>query len=160
MTGRNMELTLVRQAAKDMPPYQRLLGDAMRGNAELFARQERKDTMSKEERFENRQWNDAIREAKRAYKQFSDFEWKVQKDEPIRAARHLRKSLDDFNSAMTHIAKADVGESQKGAVDDINRGIKELGNVVTALDNDNVDSAQKHYDKAATDFGKAADILG
>ena len=40
MTGQDMELTLVRQAAEDMPPYQRLLGDAMRGNAELLARQD------------------------------------------------------------------------------------------------------------------------
>jgi glucose-6-phosphate 1-dehydrogenase len=40
MAGQDVELTLVRQAAEDMPPYQRLLGDAMRGNAELFARQD------------------------------------------------------------------------------------------------------------------------
>jgi hypothetical protein len=115
--------------------------------------------MSKEERFENRQWNDAVRDIKRAYSQFSEFEWKVDEAEPTRAARHLRKSLDDFNAAMTHVAKADVGESQKGAVNDINHGIKELDEAVTAIDNGKVDSAQSHYDKAATSFGKAATIL-
>ena len=40
MAGQDVELTFVRQAADDMPPYQRLLGDAMRGSAELFARQD------------------------------------------------------------------------------------------------------------------------
>ena len=115
--------------------------------------------MSREERYENRQWNDAVRDVKRAYNQFSDFDWKAELGEPERAARHLRKSLDDFKAAMTHVAKADVGEAQKGAVDDVNRGIKELDDAVAALDNGNIDSAQSHYDKAATDFGKAATIL-
>ncbi len=40
MAGQDMELTLLRQAAEDMPPYQRLLGDAMRGSAELFTRED------------------------------------------------------------------------------------------------------------------------
>jgi glucose-6-phosphate 1-dehydrogenase len=40
MVGRDVELNLTRQAADDMPPYQRLLGDAMRGVGELFARQD------------------------------------------------------------------------------------------------------------------------
>lgn len=115
--------------------------------------------MSKEERFENHEWNEAMREFKRAYSQFSDFEWKVDEAEPTRAARHLQKSLNDFNKGMTHIAKMDVGESQKGAVDDVNHGIKELNDAVTALDNGNVDSAQKHYDRASTSFSKAASIL-
>ena len=38
MTGDNVELSLMQPAAADMPPYQRLLGDAMRGNNELFGR--------------------------------------------------------------------------------------------------------------------------
>ncbi|MGO9315222.1 MAG: glucose-6-phosphate dehydrogenase [Syntrophobacteraceae bacterium] len=40
MAGQDVELTFVRQAAEDVPPYQRLLGDAMRGSSELFARQD------------------------------------------------------------------------------------------------------------------------
>jgi glucose-6-phosphate 1-dehydrogenase len=40
MAGQDAELTFVHQAAEDMPPYQRLLGDAMRGSAELFARED------------------------------------------------------------------------------------------------------------------------
>lgn len=115
--------------------------------------------MSKDERFDNRQWNDATRDLKKAYNQFSDFEWKVELDEPKRAAHHLRKSLDDFNAAMTHVAKVDVGREQQGAVDDLNRGIKQLDGAVTALDNGNIDSAETHYDKAAAEFNKAAAIL-
>ena len=115
--------------------------------------------MSREERYENRQWNDAVRDIKRAYTQLSDFDWKVDEAEPGSAARHLRKALDDFNAAMTHAAKADVGESQKGAVDDVNHGIKELDGAVTALDNGNIDSAQSHYDKAIISFQNAAAIL-
>ena len=38
MTGDNVELKLMQRAGSDMPPYQRLLGDAMRGNNELFGR--------------------------------------------------------------------------------------------------------------------------
>jgi glucose-6-phosphate 1-dehydrogenase len=40
MAGQDVELTLKSHAAHEMPPYERLLGDAMRGNGELFARQD------------------------------------------------------------------------------------------------------------------------
>jgi glucose-6-phosphate 1-dehydrogenase len=40
MVGRDVELDLHRQAADEMPPYERLLGDASRGNSELFSRQD------------------------------------------------------------------------------------------------------------------------
>jgi glucose-6-phosphate 1-dehydrogenase len=40
MVGNDVELMLQRQAAADEPPYERLLGDAMRGIGELFARQD------------------------------------------------------------------------------------------------------------------------
>ena len=40
MVGQDVELNLKSHAADDMPPYERLLGDAMRGNGELFARQD------------------------------------------------------------------------------------------------------------------------
>jgi glucose-6-phosphate 1-dehydrogenase len=40
MVGRDVELELHRQEAHEMPPYQRLLGDASRGNTELFSRQD------------------------------------------------------------------------------------------------------------------------
>jgi glucose-6-phosphate 1-dehydrogenase len=40
MTGNDVELTITEQAADDMPPYERLLGDAMRGQTDLFARQD------------------------------------------------------------------------------------------------------------------------
>jgi glucose-6-phosphate 1-dehydrogenase len=40
MEGSDVELMLQRQGKLDEPPYQRLLGDAMRGNRELFARQD------------------------------------------------------------------------------------------------------------------------
>lgn len=43
MTGDNVELTLMERAASEMPPYQRLLGDAMRGNNELFGREDTVD---------------------------------------------------------------------------------------------------------------------
>jgi glucose-6-phosphate 1-dehydrogenase len=33
-------MTLTEQAGSEMPPYQRLLGDAMRGIGELFGRQD------------------------------------------------------------------------------------------------------------------------
>ena len=40
MVGNDVELILQRQSAADEPPYQRLLGDAMQGIGELFARQD------------------------------------------------------------------------------------------------------------------------
>ena len=40
MVGNDVELILTRQAAADMSPYQRLLGDAMHGIGELFARED------------------------------------------------------------------------------------------------------------------------
>ena len=40
MAGSDVELTLTEQASLDRPPYQRLLGDAIAGNAELFARED------------------------------------------------------------------------------------------------------------------------
>jgi len=40
MVGDDVELILTRQTIDDVPPYQRLLGDAMRGISELFTRQD------------------------------------------------------------------------------------------------------------------------
>jgi glucose-6-phosphate 1-dehydrogenase len=40
MVGHDVELDLRRQPANDRPPYERLLGDASRGNSELFSRQD------------------------------------------------------------------------------------------------------------------------
>jgi len=40
MVGNDVELLLQRQPGADEPPYQRLLGDAMRGRADLFSRQD------------------------------------------------------------------------------------------------------------------------
>jgi glucose-6-phosphate 1-dehydrogenase len=40
MAGESREMTLTEQPASLLPPYQRLLGDALRGNADLFARQD------------------------------------------------------------------------------------------------------------------------
>lgn len=40
MVGKDVELILTEQAEADMPPYQRLLGDACKANAELFARED------------------------------------------------------------------------------------------------------------------------
>ncbi len=40
MTGENVELILQEDTTEDTPPYERLLHDAMQGNAELFARQD------------------------------------------------------------------------------------------------------------------------
>jgi glucose-6-phosphate 1-dehydrogenase len=40
MIGDNVELSLIQRGVPEMPPYQRLLGDAMRGNNELFGRED------------------------------------------------------------------------------------------------------------------------
>ena len=40
MAGRDVELELHRSPVDDIPPYQRLLGDALRGDSELFTRQD------------------------------------------------------------------------------------------------------------------------
>jgi glucose-6-phosphate 1-dehydrogenase len=40
MVGQPFELMLSEEAASEMPPYERLLGDAMRGDGELFGRQD------------------------------------------------------------------------------------------------------------------------
>ncbi|HTV66823.1 MAG TPA: glucose-6-phosphate dehydrogenase [Bryocella sp.] len=40
MAGQDVELLLKRQTSHEMPPYQRLLGDAMKGDGSLFARQD------------------------------------------------------------------------------------------------------------------------
>jgi glucose-6-phosphate 1-dehydrogenase len=40
MTGDDVELLLTQQASSEIPPYERLLGDALNGNSDLFARQD------------------------------------------------------------------------------------------------------------------------
>ena len=40
MTGESVELMVAERAGSLIPPYQRLLGDAMRGNDELFGRED------------------------------------------------------------------------------------------------------------------------
>ena len=52
-----------------------------------------------------------------------------------------------------------MGKSYSGAVDAINKGYKELDETATALDNGDINLAQRHYDKAADSFAKADDIL-
>jgi glucose-6-phosphate 1-dehydrogenase len=47
MVGEDVELSLAEQADKMMPPYERLLGDALRGNDQLFSRED----------LVNAQWN-------------------------------------------------------------------------------------------------------
>ena len=115
--------------------------------------------MSKESRFENRQMDEAYVDYERALHQAKVVCDKIDEEEPNRAASHLRKALNDMSKAITHIEKADVGKSYAGAVDAMNKGYKELDETATALDNGEVDSAQRHYDKAAESFGKANDIL-
>ena len=44
-------------------------------------------------------------------------------------------------------------------VDAMNKGSKELDEAATALDNGNVDSAQRHYNRATGSFTKADEIL-
>jgi hypothetical protein len=125
------------------------------------ARAERKEERSekKDEKFENREWNEAIAAAQSAFDQLGDVDMKLDEEEPKRAALHLRKAVDRFKSALTHLEKADVGREQKGAVDDMNLGIKELGDAVTDLEEGKTDSAQRHYDKAAESLSKAESIL-
>jgi glucose-6-phosphate 1-dehydrogenase len=43
MAGNDVELMLTQQSANYRPPYQRLLGDALHGNGELFAREDTVD---------------------------------------------------------------------------------------------------------------------
>ncbi|CAB4816548.1 unannotated protein [freshwater metagenome] len=40
MIGEDIELLVSEPAGKQMPPYERLLGDALRGNDELFSRED------------------------------------------------------------------------------------------------------------------------
>ena len=113
----------------------------------------------KEGRFENRQIDEAVADVDRALNQFEDLGVKIDKDEPNLAASHLRRALNDISKAATHLEKADVGKSEAGAVDALNRGYKQLDEAATDLDNGEIDSAQRHYDKASESFDKASTIL-
>ena len=115
--------------------------------------------MSKESRFENRQLDEAYVDYERALHQAKVVADKIDEEEPNRAASHLRKALNDLSAAITHIEKADVGGSYAGAVDAMNKGAMQLDEAAIALTNGEVDSARRHYDKAADAFGKADDIL-
>ena len=115
--------------------------------------------MTSEERFENREWNEAAHAAKEGFNQLNDMDKKVIKDEPDRAAIHLRKAVGHFETAATHLAKADVGESQKGAVDKVNWGLKDLKDAVTDIENGDIDAAENHYDAALDKFGDADAIM-
>ena len=113
----------------------------------------------KEGRFENRQIDEAVVDVDRALRQFGDLGVKIDKDEPNLVASHLRRALKDISKSITHLEKADVGKSQAGAVDALNRGSKELDEAATDLDNGEIDSAQRHYDEASNNFDKATAIL-
>jgi len=115
--------------------------------------------MSKESRFENRQMDEAYVDYERALHQAKVVCDKIDEEEPNRAASHLRKALNDLSGAITHIEKADVGKTYAGAVDAMNKGYKELDETATALDNGEIDSAQRHYNSAADSFAKADEIL-
>ena len=115
--------------------------------------------MSKESRFENRQMDEAYLDYERTLHQVKVIADKIDEEEPNRAASHLRKALKDLSASITHIEKADVGRAYAGAVDAMNKGSKELDEAATALDNGDVNSAQRHYNSATGSFTKADEIL-
>ncbi len=116
--------------------------------------------MSMETKYDDHEWNVGVKAANKGYHQLDDVDTKVFKDEPKRAKIHLEKALNDFSSALTHFAKAEVGLDGQKAIKDVDAAVGQLNTCCDEIDAGNYDSAQSHYDKAANYFAKATDILG
>ena len=83
--------------------------------------------MSMETKYDDHEWNVGVKAANKGYHQLDDVDTKVFKDEPKRAKIHLEKALNDFSSALTHFAKAEVGLDGQKAIKDVDAAVGQLG---------------------------------
>jgi len=115
--------------------------------------------MDKDAKYKDYEWNEGVKYANKGYHQLDDFDTKYFKDEPERAKLHLERAAKDFDSALTHFAKSEVGSDGQKAIKDLNSAVNQLSTANNAFDAGNFDSAQSHYDKASEYFAKADAIL-
>jgi hypothetical protein len=121
--------------------------------------QKEESKMTKESMYDNFEWKEGVKYAKKGYHQLDDFDTKYFKDEPKRAKLHLERAAKDIDSALTHFAKSDVGLDGQKAINDLKAAADQLNTTYNEFDAGNIDSAQSHYDKASAYFSKATAIL-
>ncbi len=105
------------------------------------------------------QWDEGVKFANKGYHQLDDFDTKYFKDEPDRATMHLEKAAKDFDKALTHFAKSEVGIDGQKAIKDLQSAVDQLNKSSNEFDAGNMDSAQSHYNNASDYFAKADAIL-
>jgi tetratricopeptide (TPR) repeat protein len=96
--------------------------------------------------------------AAKGIRQFQKADQALTNDNVDSAVNHLNKGLDDFASALDHLANAEDDAYAK-AGGEIDKGNQELRKTIDALGAGNVDSAQSHYDKALEKYDEALDLL-
>ena len=75
------------------------------------------------------------------------------------AKRHFENAIDDFEQAIAHIAKAELGKNKEGIVDDLTAGLEKLKKAANNLENGNLEDAQKNYASAEKHFTRAEAAL-
>ena len=80
-------------------------------------------------------------------------------DKEKSATKHFNKALKEFGNAATHFAKAELPAEDQPAIKAMKKGLDALRKCVTALEKDDMDTAQKEYDAAQSYFAEASVLL-
>ena len=95
----------------------------------------------------------------KGFREFQKADSALSSDNVDRAVKHFNKGLDRFSTALDHIAKAEDDAYSK-AGKEIDNGNQELRKGIDAYAGGNVDSAEKHYEKALGSYDAALDLIG
>ncbi len=112
-----------------------------------------------EQKFEDKQMRLAAKDANHGFDELDKVGAKLDKGKQKSAINHFENAADDFDQALTHLAKAEVGKDQEGVIDDLKSGVDALNKALKNLENGKDEDAQKHFDKANDYFNRAEAAL-
>ncbi len=97
----------------------------------------------------------AFKDANHGYDALDKVRSALDKGKQKSAERHFENAIDDFEQAISHLAKAELGEDREQIVDDLSAGLDKLKKAAKNLENGNLKEFQTHYASAETHFNRA-----
>lgn len=116
-------------------------------------------TASDDQEWADKEYKKAVKDASYGFDELDAMDKDLAKEEPKKAVEHFEAAMDFFEHAINHLAESEVGKEHKGAVNDLKSGNEALDKALNALEDGNLDEAQKHFDKANEYFDAAEAAL-